>query len=271
MDSATTIAFLMSTRANGHEVDHRTRAFIDAAFAIRELYRSTAPFEVTEAHTRRFQAAYPFATYALNQNVIAARLVGDGQQYFAQVNVRVAFEHALVAQWVMLTEGAEDQLLATLYPSEKELPHSRSNGNHRRSEPQAPLAAPSTPGIPSIEKLCDRFDTTDQIRSLYRELTAAVQPSLSVLAAHVTVLADGTVGLRRQSQPPRTEWAMALAWSAVLAADVLESLRTGQPHITRVRMIAQRCGLASDLRKADRFAYRQPVQGRAVSLDNATR
>jgi len=57
------------------------------------------------------------------------------------------------------------------------------------------------------------------------------------------------------------EFPMALGWSAILAADVLETFRLGQPYLSAVRKIAQECGLPPDLRHADSAPDLQSADG----------
>jgi hypothetical protein len=49
----------------------------------------------------KFRATFPIAMYALNQVYAASLLTEKDREYLAVANVRVAYEHAVTAQWVL--------------------------------------------------------------------------------------------------------------------------------------------------------------------------
>jgi hypothetical protein len=235
-----------------------------AELAVEAMYREVVgPFRVDAVHQRRFHACYPFAWYSLNQGLAARLLLEAGHEYVAQVNVRVAFESAVIAQWIMLTEGAEDRLVASLDRQHRnilrdlsriaELPTALQRLRDDKTNP---------PALPNFEQLCDRFDKDKQVYVLYRVLSEAVHPSMATVAAHTLIDDKGAISLSPKSRISNSvDLIMAFAWSAVLAADVLETFRLGQPNLSQLRRIAQEGGLPSDLRHADVHPELQPADG----------
>lgn len=255
----------MDSREDIVESEKAERRWLQAALLIANMYREigTGGFAVDGQHVRRFHACYPFAMYALNHVIVAQRLIADRQHFTAQASTRIAFEHAVTAQWIMLTEGAEDLLLATLDRQQRKVLRDLARTATLPPELQAVLDnIEKKQEIPSFEQICDRFDSDKRVYALYRILSGSVHPSSATLAAMLIVKEDGSVGLNQRAVlPNRLDLTMTIGWSAVLAADVLETFRDGQPHLARVRKIAAQCQVPANLRHADVHPERQPPSG----------
>jgi hypothetical protein len=223
---------------------------------------------------RKFRVCFPLAAHALN-HVRAAAAVRSSSPWVAVSSARIAFEHALAAQWVLLTENGEDQLAQEM-----------SVQNHRRSsefvgavgraaiddpalaesaslarELQA-LVGEKPSSVWSVPMVCDRFSPTRLFYNIYRDLSQAVHPSYGLIGAYleITPPPEGAVrGVNTHgaaSQPG--ELTRGLALSGLWALYVLEVCRGGQPHAADVVQMGERAGLPVDLRDSDQSPHLQP-------------
>jgi len=87
----------------------------ECAMAALQLYATAdGQFRVKQEGQVKFQATFPIAMYAHNQVRAALILAAKNREYLAVANVRVAYEHAVTAQWVLFTEGAEEKLVGSV-------------------------------------------------------------------------------------------------------------------------------------------------------------
>jgi hypothetical protein len=87
----------------------------ECAMAALQLYATAdGQFRVKQEGQVKFQATFPIAMYALNQVRAALILADKNREYLAVANVRLAYEHAVTAQWVLFTEGAEEKLVGSV-------------------------------------------------------------------------------------------------------------------------------------------------------------
>jgi len=93
-------------RVDDNDVDELNRGYLLAARGVLKLFREPrGPLVVDPEDDHPFRVCYPLTMYALNQVRAAVLLHDQGMVYPATVNVRVAFEHAVWAEWVRLTDG----------------------------------------------------------------------------------------------------------------------------------------------------------------------
>ncbi|MFT0613825.1 hypothetical protein ACMHYT_22400 [Rhodococcus qingshengii] len=220
--------------------------------------------EVRSCDSARFQAVYSFARYSLTQVGAGLLLHDRGHSFAALANVRVAFEHALVSQWIVLTEGSEvivsntidkshSRILKDLEPHAAEIP----------AELRPLLELPKAELLPSFETICRRFDRSGLLYTVYRSLTVAVHISGATIAEHASVDAKtGAITLHPhpRSKTPPNDFEMALGWSAVLAKTALEMLLEDSADLLRVADIACAAGLPHDLTLDDLQPERQPTR-----------
>lgn len=239
--------------------------WLEAARQTLELdKRSPKQLEVSIRDSGRFKAVYPIARHALTQ-VSAALLLHDrGHSFAALANGRVAFEHALIAQWIVLTEGSEAVVGNTINRSHslvlKELePHAAVIPSELRSL----LDLPKAKLLPPFQSICNRFDRTGLLYTVYRGLTGSVHVSGATIAEHVSVdtkTEQLTLHPHPRSSVPPTDFEMTLGWSAVLAKTALEILLLDGTDLLRVAEIAHTTGLPHDLTNDDQHPERQPAQ-----------
>ncbi|WP_213571508.1 DUF5677 domain-containing protein [Rhodococcus sp. USK13] len=241
--------------------------WISAAEECLQLF-ATPPARVLVADEDNhcFRVSYPIARHALNQVEACLTLITTGLVYPAVANVRVAFEHALVAQWVLLTDQGERAFVAATRRSNAAFVKDFAQYAEIPDDLLADADDPSRDGgnFPSMQSLCDRFDgKTKKIYTVYRSLSGAVHPSASTLARHLEWDAS-TDNFRlkpRGSTELPTDLAMALGWSAVMAAYVIETLKHEKSRVQEVERIARRGGLPTDLKSDDtqpHFQRRSP-------------
>jgi hypothetical protein len=233
------------------------RRWLAAANDCLGLYGArSGQFAVATEDDQKFRACYPLAMHALNQVRAGMTLVGAEVVYPAIANARVAFEHALTAQWVMLTRDGAQRLLRDLRHHDRytlrdfgkwaDLPHQfRDYLNERLTDGDQ---------LPTVQAICDRFaGNTKNAYAVYRSLTGGGHPSAATLLRHIDLDPDGEIVRLKAGSGTEmpTDLALALGWSAVMAAYVLEGLRQGKPHLNRVRAIARIAGLVADLAAVD--------------------
>jgi hypothetical protein len=235
--------------------------------------------EVSGELNRKFRVCFPLAAHALS-HIQAATAVRSSSPWVAVSSARIAFEHALVAQWVLLTENGEDQLAQEM-----------SLQDHRRSiefvsavrrsaidEPalteSASLACelqaligekPSSDW--SVAMLCDRFSPTRLFYNIYRDLTQAVHPSYGLIGAYLEFTAPPESVVRgvntRGAALQPAELTRSLALAGLWALYVLEVCRAGHPHAADVIQIGEAVGLPVDLRASDQRPHLQPPTTRS--------
>src|SRR6266849_2856508 len=96
----------------------------------------------------------------------------------------------------------------------------------------------------SIPMVCVRFDQSGLLYDLYRRPGQSIHPSLDTLRAYHNVynFEDQKVNSVGALHVPHDLY-MSLGFSAVMAVDVLERLRLGQPHLAVVEKIAEAAAL----------------------------
>lgn len=230
-------------------------------------YRNAAGFKVDPPDVPKFQATFPVVAHALNQVEAALVLRERGLAYPAMANVRVAFEHALIAQYVVHTHSGEEKLVGKM---RNHLRNMVSDVKTAGVTLPAELATPmdKTGELPSTENISDQFDgKTKKIYSVYRELTGAVHVSLTTVNAYLDWKGDDAVpGLHLHPKPYEgTYLCLAIGWSAVLALTAIERLRLGHPYLEWTEKLAQEHQLVSDLTPSDSRPDPQPPRGTAAN------
>ncbi|MDC9004097.1 hypothetical protein [Mycobacterium marinum] len=234
---------------------------------------------------RKFLMCFPLAAHAMNQ-IEAALTVRHTFPWVAAASTRIAFEHALTAQWVLLTADGEIRLKAGFdygdhIRADRFIKGIRQLGEEDQEFPEAAhgLSAdqlerlvrtrPDEPGPPNVEGICKRFSSGGAENLLYdihRELSGAVHPSLSLLRAHLHFTSTGQVsGIDSFGAcDAPVMFGRELALSAVWALYAVEVCRFGQARMGQIAAMGTDAGLPVDLRK-QRPAARQTTQG-SISL-----
>lgn len=227
--------------------------------------------EVDAVDEQRFRVTWPNVSHAIMQVKAALLLIGAEMPFAAQANARSAFEHAMVAQWVTLTEGgdqaAADEVRRQLRA--KTLDISTFIELPEQLLPGDPITSPRGGPARRFESLCDRFSPPASAASqgkqakvlytLYRSLGGSVHPSTETWAQYFEWDESGSTGLRAAGRPELgMDLAPALAISGFLAVGALEGLRRGQPNLPKLRAMANRYGLPVDLRGDDQHPELQP-------------
>jgi hypothetical protein len=227
---------------------------------------------VDSAQEVKFRICFPLAAHALN-HVETALSLYEQRPWVAASSTRVAFEHALAAQWVLLTDGGERELVNWMEGQRhlrvKEFADALSR---LASEPDASVATlsefehqalvgdPPDASSWSVFNACSRFSDTKLFYDIYRNLSQAEHPSLGLIATHLVVTPAGVQNdlSAAGALKPSDEVPRALGLSALWSLYVLEQLRDGQPHAAAVARIGDEASLPTDLRASDRYPERQP-------------
>lgn len=237
----------------------------------------------------KFLMCFPLAAHAIN-HVEAALTARLHFPWVSKSSARIAFEHALTAQWVMLTADGEVRLKAGFDYSD----HTRTDrfikGVRRLGQEDEEFAEaahgltaeqldglvrtkPDEPGPPNMEAMCQRFASGGAENLLYdahRELSGAVHPSLSLLRAHLHFDKAGKVlGINPfGSSDALVMFGRELALSAIWALYAVEVCRFGQPRMAQVVAIGTEAGLPVDLRGSDQQPEKQPNNQSAYWLQH---
>ncbi|MEV0898133.1 hypothetical protein [Actinoplanes sp. NPDC049802] len=252
----------MTSLNDDQELERLAALHLAAAHACLDHWRTAPAFVVDAESTRRFNATYPVVAHAMAQVVAALSLHSQGLVYAARANIRVAFEHALAAQWVVHTDQGEEALIGSMSRLHRNVVRGMRDGgavippnlladlNHPVGEPQL-----------KIEVVAERFDGgTKSIYGLYRGLTGAVHVSLATLATYIEWRGDDQPPALRLAAEPDADpdQLLVLGWSPVLALSAIESLRSGQPYLAKIRHLAAAHELVADLGQFDSQPDLQP-------------
>lgn len=234
----------------------------------------TSTPELNPELSRKFRVCFPLAAHALN-HVEAAVTLHSSSPWVAMSSVRIAFEHALTAQWVLWTKGGEDLLAQQM-----------SLQDHRRSSEFVDAvvrAAADTPDLAesaalaeelgefigekpvsdwTVFKLCERFSSTRLLYGIYRDLSQAVHPTYGLVRAHfdMTPPPDVVVGPINPfgAELDLPELIRGMAVSSLWALYVLEVSKAGHPDAAEVLRLGEEAGLPVDLRASDLQPHLQP-------------
>jgi hypothetical protein len=233
----------------------RAELHVGAARLFLEHFQAQT-FDVEDSSKKKFAWTFAAVAHAMNHVKAALILQEIGLSYVAKANVRVAFEHALIAQSVVHTDDGEEQLIDSAFKithnvirdlgrGRTDLPHdlrARIDEKKARTDEK-----PKTREL-KIPAIADRFDGgTGAIYSLYRELTCAVHVSAYTVEAYVSVRGQQLDLLRCSEYEPDADHLLALGWSAVLAVSAIESFRVGDPFRQWINTAAKDHGLVPDL------------------------
>jgi hypothetical protein len=260
------------------ELDVNEAAWLSVIDRVIELWRSrwleaTSKLVVEGELDRKFRVCFPLAAHALN-HVRAATAVRAASPWVAVSSARIAFEHALSAQWVLVTRNGEDQLAQQMSVQL----HRRANefvgalGRAATDEPSLAECASLGQELHafvggkqssdwSVTKLCDRFCPTRLFYDVYRDLSQAVHPTYALVGAYLEMTQAPECAVRginahgAASQP--AELTRGLALAGLWALYVVEVCRKAQPYAAEVVEMGAAVGLPVDLRASDQEPHLQ--------------
>jgi hypothetical protein len=102
------------TSDGDRELTRLAALHVSAARACLKHFRSVPTFETQANLQRKFHVTYPIVSHAMNQVDAALILRDQGFEYVSRANVRVAYEHALVAQALVNTYDGEEPLIGSM-------------------------------------------------------------------------------------------------------------------------------------------------------------
>ncbi|QIK65615.1 hypothetical protein G7072_04030 [Nocardioides sp. HDW12B] len=236
--------------------------------------------EVPTALDTKFRVAYPMVANALN-HVSQALDVIEQLPLVATASARIALEHALSSQWILLTEDGERVLSNHMKHSWMTRARTFADATGTHDDLRPILDVEPIPGHErsfSSQKLFDRFDDSGLFYDLYRELSQAVHPSYGTLAAHFQIVQQhdddretltslSPTGAARRIDATAT----GLAVAAVLAVDAFERFREDSPRLKELEEIATSAGLPHDLQFSDQRPELQPIDPHQGRLEDRAR
>jgi len=234
------------------EIDAGYLSAADACVAIWD--ELPLPIDVPVERLRKFRVCFPLLAHAMN-HVATALEIRQRRPFVAASSSRVAFEHALSAQWVLLTHNGEEQLIrAVQYQWLTRVKDVSAAIGHPEELAGIVATAPVTGELRSwsMTKICARFSDTSLFYDVYRDLSQAIHPSFGLIQAHVDLAHDDrSVIDRTGGAKSLNSTAQALGLSAVLALDALERMRQDSVLLARVEAIATKAHLPHDLTLSD--------------------
>ena len=192
----------------------------------------------------------------------------DRLPWVATANARIAFEHALVAQWLFVTPDGPQHFVNVATHNDLVAAKEFSDAIAGQSDLTA-LVDPAMltdfetytareyqPGNErgwSIKRLLERFDQSGLLYSSYRSLSRAVHPSTGTVAAHLDVAADVKPQLHRSGHGSSDlrESAQGLALAALWGLNFVEKCRDSYASPGQAGTIAIPHRLPYDLDHSD--------------------
>lgn len=222
----------------GPDVGTLRRAYGD----LLSLYDGQRHMRVGRQNAERLFLLHGLIAHAVAQGRAAFVLLGDPRlASCAEVNARVAFEHALTAQYVHLRRPSGldefEQLIRyrefRFQKAVKRLP------NFALPDDVEEVRWVEKPTMNNFFWLCEQFDESGWLYLPYRVLCNSTHPSNSTLASY---LHQGDGDLPELRMEARVDDTRAILWaitfSTLMAVGVLEDLRRSKPNKARVQRIA---------------------------------
>lgn len=223
----------------------------------------------------KFRVCFPLAAHALN-HIEAAVYFQSSSVWVAVSSARIAFEHALTAQWVLWTEGGENQLSEQMSLEDRKRSIEFVDAVKQAAEEDASLTESAALAEEfrefigkkpsqgwSVFNLCERFSATRLLYGIYRDLSQAVHPSSGLVRAHFDITPPPNVVVGEinpaGSGLESIELVRAMAVSSLWAIYALEVSKDGHPDAGGVLRLGQEAGLPVDLRASDLRPHLQPV------------
>ena len=182
-------------------------------------------------------------------------LIDAALPYAAETNARAAFQHAVTAQWVLLTHHGEQDLLTEMRRNHsttvKDFSLSATLPEDLLSAAQAATASKGP--ARDFWQMCARFSRDKSLYVLFRRMSDSVHPSLRTFTYHLDADDErGVFGLiERSPRDPEPDLLISLAVSAMLALSAVEALRKDHARMPEVLTIAERWEVPLDLRGDD--------------------
>ena len=240
---------------------------LEAARSCLSLWRRQgSTLEIDADLESKFRVAYPLTAHAVNHVINALRVINLAPLVAAS-SARIAIEHALTAQWILLTRNGEQVVANQMKHSWMTRTHlfADATGTHDELKPILDLdPIPGSERSYTNQMVFDRFDDTGLFYDLYRDLSQAIHPSYGTISAHIRIdnaddAGNGPPLLSSDGKEHRIDsLATGLGVAAVLALDAFERSRAGSPLLHEVEAIANAAGLPHDLCCSDQRPNLQP-------------
>jgi hypothetical protein len=236
-------------------VNNLTERLAGATREALSCFREAPPFDVAEADQNKFKVVYPLSAHVMELVAATNLLVEEGFSYAAEPCARAALQHAVTAQWIVLTHDGEREVVAEMKRVHKATVQDFSASVELPEELLAHAASLVSHQGPARDfwRMCERFSTDKSLYVMFRRLSDAVHPSLKTMNAHLDADDErGVFGIiPRSPTTPDPDVLLCMAVSALLALSAVESLRNLQRRMQEVHAIADRWQVPVDLRGDD--------------------
>ena len=215
------------------------------------LHQATPSITVGRGKIQRLMLLHGLVEHSL-VTVRAGLILWDaGDRAGFPVLARVAFEHALVAQWVHTDPDGLEGFMTLTDNKQRKFLKTLPEMAERADELQAALDAygdhmASPPEMHSFEQTCQAFDPSGWMYLMYRVLSDYVHPGQGTFDRYVTHSDDPAepATLRIRPFDPNPDAALTtLTLATVLASGVYEDIRRTKPNKAAVKRIAARVGM----------------------------
>lgn len=241
------------------DIDHRCRAAAREAVLV---FDQLGPIRIDELDDNPFRLIYPLGAHAVEQVKAALALIDAELPYPAEVNTRVAVQHAVTCQWILHTEGAEEQVMAEMKRQRAIFIDAFENaaGGIVPEMLDEARGWDRKQGGPArnFEEMCQRFSPNNSLYLFnYRHLSDSVHPSFRTAGYHLPADAAGqVVGIERDSPTAADDQlTLPLAFSAIFATNAIASLSQNPDHLAAINDVADRHRLPRDLTGDDQMPH----------------
>ncbi len=222
---------------SGPDEDALRQAYDD----LMSLWDAQEHVRVGRQKARRLFLMHGLIAHTVAQAQAASTLLKDPQTAAcAEVNARVAFEHAVTAQYVYLCpNGLEEFEQLIRYREFKFQRAVMRLPNITLPDDMERISAAAKPKMDNFFWLCERFDESGWLYLPYRVLCTSTHPSNGTLSRYLEQGEGDLPQLRTYGvadDERSTLW--AIVFSALMVVAVLEDLRRFKPNKARVRRIA---------------------------------
>lgn len=240
-----------------------------AAEACIELFESGTTHTVAVAKRQRFLAIHGLVAVTFQQTKAALLLIDNGLAAASAPNVRSAFEHAIIIQWLHNNREAaiEDFINKTLGKTKVVVEKGQKLGWEIPQDVYDELTRDAPPvndaRIGHFDQICREFDPTERLYLYYRGLSSQTHPTLENAAQYMTGTPEQPELLVRSRMQNSYHLIWGCAFSSILALACREDLVRTKPNKAKVNRIAEAVGIVPlpTLRQATRQP-RQRKRGR---------
>jgi hypothetical protein len=221
-----------------------------------QLHNQSGSINVGRQKVERLYVLHGMISHTLEAADAALKLIDSNHSHMARALARIAFEHAVVAQWTHLDSNGINSLQEKVTINYKKYYQEADRLIKMPIDIQEAFQAMSIPEktpseLFSFENTCKSFVDTEWFYITYRILSGSVHPSNSTMRDYFfedEEKPDLPILLNKANVSDVTPILFTLALSCVLAVGVYEDIRRGKPFKKKVQDIAKQANLPTMLK-----------------------